>query len=156
MTMSSTCIPLKWQMNAVTRIGTAVNKLHTDEIPVKLGRNLGRAILPLNNLIIATPAVMTRKTIASAIANADEYLNESANMKIKKNVLKLKIMKSTNHMRLTEFLNDTVVGIESTYPFQARQWSKYKKSCNKQNKETSIPPMLPKPSFKNPNMVNST
>lgn len=70
-------------MNAVTRTGTTVKSFHTDVISVTLGRNLGMAILPLNNLIVTIPNVITRKTTASATAIVDEYLNESAHMKIR-------------------------------------------------------------------------
>lgn len=68
-------------MNAITRTGTAVNRLQTDVISVTLGSNLGMATLPLNNLRIVIPAVIIRKTIASAIAKAEVCLNESANTK---------------------------------------------------------------------------
>lgn len=68
-------------MNDVTRTGTTVKSFQTDVISVTSGRNLGMAILPLNNLIVAIPAVITRKMTASATAKVDEYLNESAHMK---------------------------------------------------------------------------
>lgn len=79
--VGSASIPLKWQMKAVTRTGTTVKRFHTDAISVTLGRNLGMAILPLKSLTTVIPAVMTRKTSASATAKADVYLNESASIK---------------------------------------------------------------------------
>lgn len=68
-------------MKAVTRTGTTVNRFQIDVISVTLGSNLGITILPLKNLIIVIPAVITRNTTASATAKADEYLSESASMK---------------------------------------------------------------------------
>lgn len=74
-------IPLKWQMNDVTRMGTAVNKFQMDVISVTIGSNLGMAMLPLNNLRIVIPAAIIRKMIASATAKAEVCLNESASTK---------------------------------------------------------------------------
>lgn len=68
-------------MKAVTRTGTTVKSFQTDATSVTLGKNLGMLILPLNNLIIAIPAVITTKTIARATAKVDVYFNESACMK---------------------------------------------------------------------------
>lgn len=60
-----------------------MKRFQIDDISVTLGSNLGLSILPLNNLTIVIPAVMTRKTIARATAKPEVYLNESAS-KIKK------------------------------------------------------------------------
>lgn len=62
----------------MTITGTTVKSLQTELISVTSGRNLGISILPVNNLKIVIAAVMTRKTTASATANADVCLNESA------------------------------------------------------------------------------
>jgi hypothetical protein len=76
--LSSANLPLKWQMNAVTRTGTTVKRFQTEVILVILGRNLGIAIFPFSDLIIVIPAVIAKKMNASATAKADVYLNESA------------------------------------------------------------------------------
>lgn len=65
-------------MNAVTRIGTAVNRFQIDVISAIFGRNRGIMTSPLTNLTRAIPPVMTKNTTASATAKAEVNLNESA------------------------------------------------------------------------------
>lgn len=48
-----------------------------DSWPLNFGIKGGIPILPLINLTIATPAVITTKTTANPTDNADVYLNES-------------------------------------------------------------------------------
>lgn len=55
-----------------------MKRFQNDVLSVILGSNLGMTTPPLINLNAAIPAVIMRKTTASAIANADVYLNESA------------------------------------------------------------------------------
>lgn len=65
-------------MYAVTRTGTTVKSLKTEVKSVTSGNNLGIKMLPLINLKMVIPAVITRKTTASATDNVDVYLKESA------------------------------------------------------------------------------
>lgn len=71
-------------MYAVTRTGTTVKRLKNDAISVTSGNNLGIAMCPPINLIIAIPAVIMTNAIASPTDKADVYLNESASIKQRK------------------------------------------------------------------------
>lgn len=70
-------------MYAVTRTGTTVKRLRTEDRSVTSGNNLGIRTVPSINLKSVIPTVITRKTTASATDNADVYLNESANINIR-------------------------------------------------------------------------
>lgn len=63
----------------MTRTGTAVKRFQTELISVRSGSNLGFGRLPFAILKIEIPAMMIRKTTASATAMPDVTLSESAN-----------------------------------------------------------------------------
>lgn len=65
----------------MTRTGTTVKSFQIELISVISGSNRGIAILPSNHLKTVIPAVITRKTIASATAKPDVKLNESGHVK---------------------------------------------------------------------------
>ena len=69
---------MKWQINAVTRTGTAVKRFQTDARSVISGNNLGISIPPLSNLTMAIAEVIITKITAKAIDKADVYRRESA------------------------------------------------------------------------------
>lgn len=73
---------MKWQIYAVTRTGTAVNRFHTDVKSVTSGNSLGIGILPLTNLTMAIPAVIITKITARATAKAEVYRKESRRLKL--------------------------------------------------------------------------
>lgn len=59
------------------------NGNHSEDTPKwsdigNIRKHLGMLSLPLTNITAVIPAVITRKTTASATARADVYLNESA------------------------------------------------------------------------------
>ena len=58
-----------------------MKSFQNDVKSVKSGSNLGIIIVPLINLTIAIPTVMTRNTTARATDKADVKLKESATMR---------------------------------------------------------------------------
>lgn len=65
-------------MYAVTRTGTTVKSLITDDKSETAGSNRGIIIPPLINFTIEIPIVITRNATAKATDNADVNLRESA------------------------------------------------------------------------------
>lgn len=72
------CIPLKWNVKAVTKTGTTVNRSKNEVCWSKCGISLGICILPAKRAAIAIPEHMTTNATARRVDIAELNFKESA------------------------------------------------------------------------------
>lgn len=70
-------IPLKWNVNAVTTTGTAVNKSKKDVWLSNPGTNLGVCVFPCTKATIAKPEQMATNDTARRVDTAELYFKDS-------------------------------------------------------------------------------